>query len=357
MTIAPTLTGTPGAAPASAAAETRSRVLRMPRFPKIIVGLVILALFALMAIVGPIIAPYSPDYYSLTFVHLVQVPGVPGQYYPLPFSPSSTHWLGTTLYAQDVWSQLLWSARATLLVGFLAGLMATAMSVLVGVSAGYLGGYSDEGLSLFSNVFLAIPGLPLLIVLASYVPSADTDPVLIALIVAVTGWAYGARVMRAQTLSLRNRDFVEAARVAGESRLRIILAEVLPNLVPIVAASFLFTTLYAIGAYVSLSFLGLAGTTVWNWGTMLFHAQAESAVISGWWWWWAPPGICIALVGTSLALVNFGIDEFINPRLRASGVSAKAARKAGVGGRPKFGYTPVMRKSAPAPAAAEGGGQ
>ena len=118
---------------------------------------------------------------------------------------------------------------------------------------------------------------------------------------------------------MRNRDFVEAARVSGEGRLRIIVVEVLPNLIPIVAASFLFTTLYAIGAYVAIAFLGLAGSPtssppgLWNWGDMLREGFANNAVRGGWWWWWAPPGLCIALLGTGLALLNFGIDEFINP--------------------------------------------
>jgi peptide/nickel transport system permease protein len=155
-------------------------------------------------------------------------------------------------------------------------------------------------------------------------------------------------VLRAQTLSLRNRDFVEAARVSGEGRLRIMLVEVLPNLIPIIAASFLFTTLYAIGAYVAIAFLGLAGSPsssppgLWNWGEMLRQAFSNNAVRSGWWWWWAPPGLCIALVGTGLALVNFGIDEFINPRLRLAGVTRKAARRIGV--RAKLGVTPVVRR-------------
>jgi ABC-type spermidine/putrescine transport system permease subunit II len=184
---------------------------------------------------------------------------VPADYYPLPLPPSAAHWLGTTVFAQDAWSQLLVSTQATLFVGLLAAMIATLLSVLVGVAAGYLGGGADEGLSLLANVFLAIPGLPLLIVLADYMPSAGSSILLVAVIIAVTAWAYTARVLRAQTLSVRTRDFVEAARISGEGRLRIILAEVLPNLVPIVAASFLFTTLYAIGAYVAIAFLGLAG--------------------------------------------------------------------------------------------------
>jgi peptide/nickel transport system permease protein len=336
---------------APASAVPRFQALRLPRSPKVLVGLGILLVFAVLAVIGPMIAPYSPTRTDLSWVQILPAVGKFGSPEIVPESPSAAHWLGTTIYANDVLSQLLVSARATMLVGFLAGAAATLLSIVVGVTAGYIGGVTDDGLSLAANVFLAIPGLPLLIVLASYIPGADTSPVLIALIVSVTGWAYGARVLRAQTLSLRNREFVEAARVSGESSFRIIVYEVLPNLVPIAAASFLFTTLYALGAYVSLAYLGLAGSNIWNWGLMLMQSQAESAPASGWWWWWAPPGVCIALLGCGLALLNFGMDEFINPRLRTAGLSRKSARKAGLRRRPKLGYTPVMRRPVSAPLA------
>ena len=379
--ITTTLSETPlaGAAPQPRRSPGRSRALRLPHSPKVIAGLAILVVFAVIAVIGPMIAPYSPNetgVYCRTACSGAQAAaawlqtivvqpaeqvcntagicfGSPAVLAFVPKPPSSAHWLGTTVFAQDVWSQLLASTRATLLVGFIAGAIATALSVLVGVTAGYLGGNADEGLSLLSNVFLAIPGLPLLIVLASYVPSAGANVMIIALIVAATGWAYGARVLRAQTLSLRNRDFVEAARVSGEGRMRIIVVEVLPNLLPIVASTFLFTTLYAVGAYVALAFLGLAGAPnatpagLWNWGEMLQQAYPQNAVASGWWWWWLPPGFCIALLGMGLALLNFGIDEFVNPRLRAAGLSRRSARRAGISFRPRLGITPVMRRRGP----------
>src|ERR1700733_1419167 len=338
-----------------AAAVAPSRALRLPRSPKVIAGLVILGVFAVIAIIGAWIAPYSPNLTNESWVQHVLVAGTgPGthikaDYYPLPLPPSSAHWLGTTILAQDVWSQLLVSTQATVAVGLLAAAISTVLSIIVGVTAGYLGGGADEGLSLIGNVFLAIPGLPLLIVLADYVPAAGTSVLLVSIIIAITAWAYSSRVLRAQTLSLRNRDFVEAARVSGEGWVRIILVEILPNLIPIVAASFLFTTLYAIGAYVAIAFLGLAGAPtssppgLWNWGEMLRETFANDAVRGGWWWGWAPPGLCIALLGTGLALLNFGIDEFINPRLRVAGLSRKAARRLGVSRRPKLGLTPVVR--------------
>jgi peptide/nickel transport system permease protein len=363
MSIAPTsLTEvTPVGGPGGVAFH-RTRILQLPRSPKVIAGLVILGIFGVVAVIGRWVAPYSPN--ATDEKHWVQHvlvegtgPGTsfPANYYPLPLPPSAAHWLGTTVFAQDVLSQLLAATQATLFVGLLAAAIATVLSIFFGVTAGYVGRGTDEGLSLVANVFLAIPALPLLIVLADYVPSAGSSAFLVAAIIAITSWAYSARTLRAQTLSLRNRDFVEAARVSGEGRLRIILVEVLPNLVPIVAASFLFTTLTAIGAYVAIAFLGLAGSPtsfppgLWNWGEMLREGFANNAVRSGWWWWWAPPGICIAVLGTGLALLNFGIDEYINPRLRSAGVSRKAARKAGISPSTRLGLTPVARSVLDAP--------
>ncbi len=304
--------------------------MRWPRSPKAIAGLVILGIFVLLTVIGPWIAPYTPN--SSLFV--------PNQ------APSAAHLLGTTALGQDILSQLLVGARATMVVGLVAGLAATALSVIVGVTAGYLGGTADDGLSLASNVFLAIPGLPLLIVIDSYLPqSARSNALLIGAVIALTGWAWGARVLRALTMSLRNRDFVEASRIIGESRLRIILSEVVPNVLPVIASSFLFTMLYSIGIFVALAYLGVTSTSVWNWGTMLYWAQANNAPLVGQWWWFVPPGLCIAFVGMGLALVNFGIDEFIDPRLRGGGLSGRTFRKTGLPRHPKIGFTPVLSRA------------
>jgi peptide/nickel transport system permease protein len=307
---------------------------RFPRSPKVIVGIVILGFFVLLMIFGPYLAPFNPN--NTSFAPL------------LP--PSAHHWFGTTSLGQDIFSQTLVGARATMIVAGIAGLVATMLSMIIGVAAGYLGGYTDDGLSLMSNVFLALPGLPLLIVIDSYLPvNSRSNSLVIGLIISLTGWAWGARVLRAQTMSLRNRDFVESSRIIGEKRMRIMFTEVAPNLLPILAASLLFTILYSIGAYVTLAYIGLTSTSVWNWGTMLFWAQANNAPLSGEWYWFVPPGICIALVGTSLALLNFGIDEFINPRLRAGGLSGRQRRRLGMPRRQRLGLTPVVRSVVTAP--------
>ena len=308
--------------------------LRIPRSPKVIIGLVILGFFVLLMIFGPYLAPYSPD--NTSFAPLL--------------TPSSHHWFGTTSLGQDIFSQTLVGARATMVVALIAGLVATMLSIVIGVSAGYLGGFSDDGLSLLSNVFLALPGLPLLIVIDSYLPvNSRSNTLVIGFIISLTGWAWGARVLRAQTMSLRNRDFVESSRIIGEKRIRIMFSEVAPNLLPILASSLLFTILYSIGAYVTLAYIGLTSSSVWNWGTMLFWAQSNNAPLSGEWYWFVPPGICIALVGTSLALLNFGIDEFINPRLRAGGLSSRQRRRLGLPRRQRLGFTPVVRSVTTAP--------
>jgi peptide/nickel transport system permease protein len=320
--------------PVTAAEPIRTRRIRFPRSPKIIIGMTILVVFVLIAVIGPLIAPFDPS------ATLTTTTGTPQP-------PSAAHWLGTTQIQQDILSQLLAGARATMTVAFLAGAVATVLSVIIGVAAGFFGGLVDDVLSMLINVSLVLPALPLLIVLTGFLSSsANANDLLIGLIISITGWAWGARVLRVQTLSLRNQDFVDSARLIGERSWRIIGYEILPSLVPIVASSFLFTVIYGIGTYTALAFLGLISGTHWSWGTILFWAQQSSAAQSGEWWWFVPPGLAVALLGTALALLNFGIDEFINPRLRAAGLSRKRARLAGLPRRFVLGVTPVSRNPA-----------
>jgi len=283
---------------------------RALRSPKITIGLAIVVFFGLVAIFGPMLVHKDPSAVS---------------YSPLR-GPSGAHWLGTTQTGQDVFAQMVYGARVSMFVGVGSAVLATVLAVLVGLTAGYLGGVWDEVLSMLSNVFLVIPGLPLVVILAGYLP--NTGSLGIILVISLTGWAWGARVLRAQTLSLRKRDFVEAARATGEGSFRIILLDILPNQLAIIAASFLGTVTGAILTQAGLAFLGLTDVTQWSWGTILYWAQVSSALLVGAWWWFVPAGLCIALVGTGLALVNFGIDEFINPRLRVAGIGTKKARKA-----------------------------
>ena len=306
--------------PPAVIARRRGWLRRVPGKAK--VGAAILGLFVLIAVIGPTIAPFDPT------------ASTPGQ--ALPLGPTTTHLLGTTATGQDVLSQLLVGTRSTVVLGLLTGVIATMLAIVVGMSAGFLGGASDEGLSLLANVFLVLPALPLLVVILGYLPHSGELPT--AIVLSALGWPWGARVIRAQTLSLRNRDYVAAARESGESSWRIILFEIFPNEIGLIAASFVGTVLYAILTSVALAFLGVADLSKWSFGTMLYWAQNGNAVQLNAWWWYAPPGICVALLGMSLVLLNFGLDELGNPRLRAAG-SVRVGRRTWRPSDP----TPVVR--------------
>jgi peptide/nickel transport system permease protein len=274
------------------------------------VGAVLFGFFVLVAIIGPEVSPYDPSYGNpdpaLLMAH-----------------PSAQHLLGTTQTGQDILSQMLVGVRLTIELAVIVGVIATALSVLVGVTSAFLGGAWDEFLSLVSNVFLVIPALPLLILLLGYLPNKGQWPTVIVL--SALGWPWGARVIRAQTLMIRNRDFIAASRESGEKGWRIIALDIIPNEVSLIAASFVNTVLYAIGASVALAFVGLTNLNSWSLGTILYWAQSQQALQLGAWWWFVPPGLAVALIGTSLVLLNTGIDELGSPRLRASRGAAKIA--------------------------------
>ena len=171
---------------------------------------------------------------------------------------------------------------------------------------------------------------------------------MVALVIGLTSWAWGARVLRAQTLSLRRRDYVEAARATGEKTWRIILFEILPNLTAIIASGFVGTVIFAVMSEITLAFIGISSVSSWNWGTILFWAQGQQALAQGAWWWFVPAGLAIALLGTALSLVNFGIDEFVSPRLRSSG-KTRVKTASGHTVRMRVGFTPVLAPPRPSP--------
>ncbi len=270
--------------------------------PKIAIGVGVVAFFALMALAAPLLTPYDPNASVVTG--------------SLP--PSPAHIFGTTGLGQDMFAQIVYGARITLLIGFVAAIGSTALQVFFGLTSAYFGGLIDEVLSLVINVFLVLPGLPLAIVLASLASAsgASKNEFVIALVLLFTSWSYGARVLRAQTLSLKEREFVAAARASGETSFRIVFAEVLPNEVALVASTFVGTFVYTVGAEIALEFLGLGDISQASWGEILFWAQNNGALIIGKWWQFVPAGLCVALLCASLAFINFGIDELANPRLR-----------------------------------------
>ncbi|MEV4144663.1 ABC transporter permease [Amycolatopsis sp. NPDC049691] len=305
------------------AGRTKRRRFRFLTGGKTVTGLAVIVFFVVIAVIGEWIAPYDPSARSNDLME----------------APSARHWFGTTHLGQDIFSQVVVGTRSVMLVGLTAGIVATILAVLVGVTSGYLGGTPGEGLSALSNVFLVIPALPLIIIIGSAVPTGGDY--LVAVIIGFTSWAWGARVLRAQTLSLRGREYVEAARATGESTWRIIFFEIMPNLTAVIASSFVGTVIFAVMSEITLAFVGVSGLSNWNWGTILFWAQSQQALAQGAWWWFVPAGLAIAILGTALSLLNFGIDEFVSPRLRGSG----KARVKGADGRThrmRVGFTPVL---------------
>lgn len=271
---------------------------RLLRNRKALIGVLLLLFFLLVALLAPLIAPGDP----LNFVDLPNQP------------PSREHLFGTTGQGQDVFAQTVWGARISLGVGFTVGLAITVFGAIIGMTAGFFGGRIDDLLSLITNVVLVIPGLPLLVTLAAFLPPG---PLTILFVLSITSWAWNARVFRSQTLSLRGKDFVSASIVSGDGSAYIIFREILPNMTSIVAAAFLSSTLYGIGAEAGLEFLGLGNASVVSWGTILFWAGNNAGLLTGAWWTFVPAGLCIALVAFGLAMVNYAMDEITNPRLRA----------------------------------------
>ncbi|MEP6696585.1 MAG: ABC transporter permease [Pseudonocardiales bacterium] len=262
------------------------------------IGLVLLALIAATALLAPVLAPHSPKATS----------------FPPYLNPNGTNWFGTTGNGQDVFSQMLYGARVSLLVGLTAGLAATLVAVTIGLIAGYRTGVIDEVLSFITNLALVIPSLPLMIILAAYVSHRSVWTIVI--VVAFTSWATGARVIRSQALTLRNREFITSAVFSGERLFRVVFREILPNMTSLVAGSFFGAATAAVLAEASLEFLGLGDPNTVSWGTILYYAQQQNALLTGQWVIVFAPGLAIALLALSFTLVNFGVDALSNPRLR-----------------------------------------
>ena len=261
-------------------------------------GTVLLVFFILVAAFPGVIARDNPN----------------AEIYPRSLGPSLSHLLGTTAFGQDMFAQVVWGTRPVMLIAFGVGIGATVIAMLIGVAAAYLGGAWDGVLNTITDVLLVIPLFPLLIIIGSYLHGAGTL-VMIAVITA-TGWSYTARQLRAQALSLRNRDFLEAARVRGERSLYIIVVEIIPTMTSLLVASFLTNALYAVLFSSSLQFIGLGDPNVTSWGTMLYWAENNEAFQTGLAQWIIVPGLCIVALGAAFALLNYAFDEIGNPALR-----------------------------------------
>ena len=264
-------------------------------------GIVILLVLIFVAIFPGLLAPYDPH------AAIYATGGGAGA------PPYHGHLLGTTGIGEDVLSQLIWSTRLTLIVTVVVCAIATFVSMIVGITAAYIGGLTDRVLTIITDVFLIIPVLPLLIVLASYL-SPGVGSLIIVL--SITSWAFQARQLRSQGLSLRNRDFLVAARARGYRSLYIILVEIVPTMTSLLVASFLSLAVFVVGFAAGLQFLGLGNSGELMWGTMLYQAQQGAALESGNAWWALAPGAAVALMGAGFALVNYAFDEIGNPALR-----------------------------------------
>ncbi|SCL32557.1 peptide/nickel transport system permease protein [Micromonospora pallida] len=287
------------------AATELARSSRLPgwfvilwRNTKCRIGLLMLVAFVAVAVFAPLIAPYDPR----------------DDAYPTSLGPTGSHWLGTTAQGEDVFSQLVVGARTSLVVGLAAGVLSTLIGLVIGLTAGYLRGWVDEVLSFLINLGLVVPALPLMVTLAAYAPVRGLW--LIIFVISVTGWAYGARIKRSQIITLRTRDYITAARFAGDSTARIIAREIVPNMTSLIVVGFMGAALGAIGGEAGLAFLGLGDPQTVSWGTMLNQASLGGALLTGQWAWLVAPGLALSLLITSFTLINFGIDALSNPHLR-----------------------------------------
>jgi len=293
---ATTVTVRPAHVPVSSAGRRIWHAVRKNR--KATAGAILLLFFIFLGLFPGLIAHDSPT----------------AEIYGRSMGASSAHLLGTTAYGQDIFAQVVWGTRQVLIIAFGAGLAATAIAAIVGVTAAYLGGAWDGVLNLITDVLLVIPLFPLLIVIAAYVQNSGT--VVLIAVLTLTGWSYTARQLRAQALSVRNRDFLEAARVRGERAVYVVCVEILPTMTSLLVAAFLTNALYAVLFASSLQFIGLGDPNATSWGTMLYWAENNEALQTGQYMWAVAPGVCIAALGTAFALLNYAFDEIGNPALR-----------------------------------------
>lgn len=270
--------------------------------PKSRFGLVVLATMVLIAAFAPLIATHDPNAYSL---------------FDAKQGPSLHHLFGTTDQGTDIFSQVVWGARTSLLLGAAAATLATVLAATLGVLGAYSGGWVDDLVNFATNVFLVIPTIPLLIVVSAYLKNRGATSMI--LILGLTLWAFEARILRAQALTLRNRDFILAAKVAGESTWRIIFFELMPNMISRIAAAFVLVFYVSILTEAGLEFLGLGNLGTSSWGVTLYWAQVNSTVLQGEWWTFLFPGLALALTVAALVFILAGLDEVSNPRLRQAG--------------------------------------
>ena len=289
---------------------THGKIMRLLHSdPKTSAGIALLATVLLFSLGAPMFTPHDP----------VERIGASHE------APSATHILGTTQLGRDVFAQTIYGGRTSIMIGVLAGVIATSIAIVLGVTAGYFRGLIDNILTSLINIVMVIPGIPLLLVLAAML--GKVSPLMIGVIIGLTSWAWGSRVVRAQTMSICNREFVHAAEVLGERKFRILFWEVLPNMISILSNAFIGTVIYAITAEATLEFLGFGDPLSVTWGIMLYNAHNSAAMRVGAWWELFGPCMGLMLLGAGLTLINFSLDEISNPRLKAHKIMARYRRE------------------------------
>jgi ABC-type dipeptide/oligopeptide/nickel transport system permease subunit len=261
-------------------------------------GLATITFFILLAVAAPLVSPYDPSQMGV------------GKAFD---GPTAEHPLGTNDVGQDLFSKLIYGSRVSLMVGFIAAFMSTVIGTAIGLSSGYFGGKLDEFLMRTIDVLIIIPGIPIMVLLAAYLGPSIWN---IIFILVLFGWTQIARVIRSQTLAIRELQFVEAARAIGASNSRIITTDILPNVVGLIVPQAVLSIVGGILGEAGLSFLGLGDPTHESWGMMLYYAQAYGAFLRGAWWWIIPPGLFITLVGVGFTFIGYALNDIFNPKLR-----------------------------------------
>jgi peptide/nickel transport system permease protein len=266
---------------------------------KLRVGLTVVIAFLTLSLIGPVLTHNAPyDYVN------------PAGAQP----PSSEYWFGTTTFGQDVFSQFVYGLRATFLVGAIGGGLGTLLGVLIGFTAGYRGGLVDEVLNMLTNIVLVIPTLAVLLIISAYLEVRGI--VIESIFIGCTAWPWAARAIRAQTFSLRSREFVDLAKLSGMKSWKIVFTEIAPNMMSYLLLVFILQFGGATLIAATLDFIGLGPTTGISLGLMMNNAVLWGALLLGIWWWFIPPGLAITTIVGALYVTNVGLDEVFNPKLR-----------------------------------------
>ncbi len=304
--LQPALTEHDAIVPLSVAAPPSRGRLHLPGWlrlllsnPKSRFGLTLVGFVVLVALIAPWISVSNPTDFNILATRQ---------------APSWHHLFGTTDQGSDIFSQVVLGARRSLILGLGAALLATTLATVLGVVGAYSGGVVDEVINFLTNIFLVIPTIPLLIVVSGYLKARGMGTMI--LVLGLSLWAFEARILRGQALSLKSRDFVQAAKVAGESTWRIVFGELIPNMISRIAAAFVLVFYIALLVDAGLEFLGLGDNSHVSWGMILYWAQTNSAVLQGEWWPFLFPGLALVITVVGLVFLLAGIDELSDPRLR-----------------------------------------